>query len=180
MSLQPTSGPPAPSRSPLASLFPTAKTNQYFPLPPDEVRRRLLGPHEQEWQIGEGGLLGNSRRYKVRSRPDGRMLDIAGPYGYRKLRLSTEATLRESAGGTTLELESWISSIHVLILFGSLVWLAIAPRLLRFPVAVPLPFVLLMAILFCGVTVFQMKYEARVIRDYCARRLGDDWNRVLF
>jgi hypothetical protein len=177
MSLPP---PPVPSRSPLASFFPTAKTKLYVPLPPDEVHRRLLGPHEQEWQIGEGGMLGNSRRYKVRSRPDGRMLDIAGPYGYRKLRLSTEATIQAAGEGTSLELESWISSLYVLILLGSLVWVAIGPRLLRFPFTVPLPLVLLVAIVFYVITMFQMKYEARLLRDYCARRLGDEWNRVRF
>jgi hypothetical protein len=173
MSLQPASGPPAPSRSPLSRLFPAAKAKIYVGLPPDEVRRRLLGPGEQEWQIGKGGLLGNSRRYKVRARLDGRILDIDGPYGNKKTRLSTEARLVPFWDETTIELESRISGTHVVILFGVILWLAIAPRLLGFTVAISLPFVLLVVILFGGVTVFNMRYEARVIRDYCARRLSN-------
>jgi hypothetical protein len=76
MSLQPGSEAPAPSRSPLSRLFPTARATITVPLPPEEVRRRLLGPGEQEWQIGEGVLPSTARRYKVSARPDGLILDI--------------------------------------------------------------------------------------------------------
>lgn len=180
MSPQPAPLSPGPSRSPLASVFPTVRATMTFPLPPDEVRRRLLGPDEREWQIGETGFFGNLRRYKVSVRPDGKALDIDGPYGNKKTRLSTEARLIPSGAGTTLDLESWISGMHVAVLLGMMLWLAIGPLLLNFPGAMTLPFAVVMAVLFCGVTVFNMRYEAGVIRDYCTRRLGDDWNRVRF
>ena len=176
MSLQPSSEAPAGRRSPLARLFPAARATISSPLPPEEVRRRLLGPGEQEWQIGESVLPGSTRRYKVRARPNGHVLDIDGPYGYKKIPLSTEATVQAVAGGTTLELESWISSMPLLLMTVGLLCLTLAPIVLRFSVSVP-PLVL--AVVLYGAGLIILKSEARLIQHYCASRLGEEQSRAL-
>jgi hypothetical protein len=170
MSLQPGSEALTPRRNLLSRLFPAARATIASPLPPDEVRRRLLGPGEQEWQIGEGVLPATARRYKVSARPDGLILDIDGPYGYKKARLVTEAALQAAGDGTSLELTSRMGSMTVLLITAGLICLTIEPLLLRFTVSV-VPLVLL--VLFYGAFLFNLRFEARLIKDYCARRLGD-------
>ncbi|HYF62010.1 MAG TPA: hypothetical protein VD886_04305 [Herpetosiphonaceae bacterium] len=160
--------PAAPDLNPLARLFPPARATISSPLPPDEVWRRLGLPDEQEWQIGEGVLPATARRYKVRSRPGGRILDIDGPYGYKKARLVTEAAVRAAGAGTSLELTSWMNSMQVLLITAGLI---IAPFLVRFSLFV-VPLVLL--VIFYGAFLFNLKFEARLIKDYCARRLAEE------
>jgi hypothetical protein len=176
MSLQPGSAAPAPRRNPLSRLFPAARARISFPLPPDEVRRRLLGPGEQEWQIGEGVLPATARRYKVSARPNGLILDIDGPYGYKKARLVTEAALQAAGDGTSLELTSWMGSLSVLLIAAGLIGLSIEPLLLRFSVSV-VPLVL--AVLFYGAFLFNLRFEARLIKDYCSRRISGEPSRAL-
>lgn len=169
MSLPSGSSSPRPSRSPLARLFPTVRATISSPLPPDEVRRRLLGPNEQEWQIGE------SRRYTVRPRPNEPILDIDGPYGSKKIGLTTEATVHAVAGGTSLALTSWINSMPVLLLTVGLLCLTLAPMVLSFSVSVP-PLVLLVVLY--GAGMISLKFEAHLIKHSCASRLGEDQRRV--
>lgn len=171
---------PNPAGNPLVRLFPVTRATIHVPLPADEARSRLFAPGETEWQLGEGGIFGNRRRYKVGAGRDGYSLDIDGPYGNKKTRLCTSVRLIATGSGTTLELASRISDLHALFLAIPVLWLAIGRQLLMPGFWQPLLFVLPMAAVFYGIALFNVKYEAGVIRDYCARRLDDDWNRVLF
>ncbi len=158
-----------PRRSPLTRLFPAARATISSPLPPEEVWRRLLGPNAQEWQIGE------SRHYTVRPRPNGPILDIDGPYGAKKIGLTTEATVHAVAGGTSLALTSWMSSMPLLLMTVGLLCLTLAPLVLRFSVSVP-PLVLL--VVMYGAGLISLKSEAYLIKHYCASCLGEDPRRV--
>jgi hypothetical protein len=169
MALQSGSSSPGPRRSPLTRLFPTARATIASALPPDEVWRRLLGPNAQEWQIGE------SRRYTVRPRPNGPILDIDGPYGAKKIGLTTEATVHAVAGGTSLALTSWMTSMPFLLMTVGLLCLTLAPMLLSFSVSVP-PLVLLVVLYGSGL--IGLKAEAHLIKHYCASCLSEDPRRV--
>ncbi|HYF62011.1 MAG TPA: hypothetical protein VD886_04310 [Herpetosiphonaceae bacterium] len=171
---------PAPIRNPLVRLFPVMRSTMVVPLPLDEAFRRLVGPNEREWQVGTSGFFGNMRRYKPGWRWDTHSVDIDGPYGNKKTRLYTYGRLTMSPQGTILELSSRICDLHALLMVLPVLWLAVAPLIFMAGFATPLIFLVLMVPFFYGITAFNIHYEAGVIKDYCARRLSDDWSRVLF
>jgi hypothetical protein len=78
--------------------------------------------------------------------------------------------LQAAGDGTSLQLTSWMGSMTVLLITAGLICLTIEPLLLRFSVSV-VPLVL--AVLFYGAFLFNLRFEARLIKDYCARRLSD-------
>jgi hypothetical protein len=167
------------SPNPLVRLFPVTRATIHVPLAPDDARSRLFAPAETEWQLGEGGIFGNRRRYKVGAGRDGYSLDIDGPYGNKKTRLYTYVRQLEVGTGTNLELASRISDLHAVSMVIPVLWLAIGSQLMAPGFAPIFLFVPLMAAFFYGATLINLNYEAGVIRDYFARRLSDERNRVL-
>jgi hypothetical protein len=176
MSLQPDSAPP--NSNPLVRFFPVMKATLHFSLPRSQVRGRLLGPNEQEWRTGGSGIFANSRRYDVRPHPNGYVLDIDGPYGYRKTRLATQASLIASEQGTALELESRITPMQAGFTLLAILWLPLGALVIGGPSPIVVGAFLLGLCVIYGVTLFNLSYEAGVIRDYCIRRINDTSPRV--
>jgi hypothetical protein len=169
---------PSPSSNPLVRCFPVMKATLHFSLPRSQVRGRLLGPNEEEWRTGGSGIFANSRRYAVRPRPNGYVLAIDGPYGYRKTRLATQASLIASEQGTTLELESRITPMQAGFTLLVTLWLPLVALVIGGPLPIVVGAFLLGLFMIYGVTLFNLNYEAGVIKDYCIGRINDTSPRV--
>jgi hypothetical protein len=176
MSLQPDL--PSPSGNPLVRCFPVMKATLHFSLPRSQVRGRLLGPNEAEWRTGGSGIFANSRRYAVRPRPHGYVLDIDGPYGNKKTRLATQASLIVLEEGTTLELESRITPLHAGFVLFAILGMPLLMLLIGAPFPMALIFFFMALLIIYGGTLFNLSYEAGVIKDYCIRRINDTSPRV--